>query len=163
MEFFFEEPSKDFQLREISRLAKIAVTSTKKYLQELAEENLVEKNKKKLYPSYKANETSRMFKIYKIQNIMLKLYKIELIDFLEDELHPRCIIIFGSMRKGEYTKKSDLDLFVQCKEKKIDLIKYEKIIKHKINIFFEEKINRLSKELLDNIVNGIKLSGHLKI
>jgi len=163
MELFFEEPARNFQLREVGRLSRIAVTSAKKYLHELEKEGMLKRNKETLYPSYSANETNRLFKVHKMQTMMLKIYASELIDFLEDTLHPTCIILFGSMRKGEYTKKSDIDLFVQAKEKQINLEKYEKKLKHKISLFFEENLAKLSKELKDNIINGIKLSGYTKL
>lgn len=163
MELFFEEPSRNFQIRGISRLTKIAVTSTKKYLGELKKENLILKDKNTLYPSYVANQSDKIFNVYKQQNIILKIYSSGLIDYLENILYPRCIILFGSARKGEYNKKSDIDIFVQSKDKKISLTKFERILKHKINLFFEEDINKLSKELFNNITNGIKLSGYLKL
>ncbi len=162
MELLFEEPSKNFQIREISRLTKIAVTSVKNYLKELQKNKLILKDKKTFYPSYIANQQNRLFKIYKQQFIILKLYSSGLIDYLEDILHPKSIILFGSMRKGEYNKKSDIDIFIQSNEKSINLIKFEKILKHKINLFFEDDINKISKELFNNIINGIKLSGYIK-
>lgn len=163
MELFFEEPSRNFQIRAISRLAKIAVTSVKNYLKELQEEGLVKKDKNTLYPSYIANQQNRLFKIYKQQFIIFKLYSSGLIDYLEENLHPKCIILFGSVRKGEYEKKSDIDIFLQVKETSSNITKFEKILKHKINLFLEEDINKLSDELFNNIINGIKLSGYLKL
>ena len=163
MELFFEEPSKNFQIRGISRLTKIAVTSVKNYLRELQKDELVKKDKKTLYPSYVANQQNRLFRIYKQQFIIFKLYSSGLIDYLEDRLHPRCIILFGSAGKGEYNQNSDIDIFVQTDEKSINLTKFEKILKHKISLFFEENINKLSNELFNNIINGIKLSGYLKL
>jgi len=163
IEVFFEEPSKNFQIREISRLSKIAVTSVKKYLDELLKEKLLTKDKKTLYPSYVANQENRIFKIYKQQLIVLRIYGSELIDFLNYELHPKCVILFGSMSKGEYDKNSDIDIFVQAEEKKINLTNFERKLKHDINIIFEDDINKLSNELFNNIINGIKLYGYLKL
>ena len=163
MKLFFEEPSKNFQIRGISRLTKIAVTSVKNYLRELQKDKLVKKDKKTLYPSYVANQQNRLFRIYKQQFIIFKLYSSGLVDYLEDRLHPKSIILFGSAGKGEYNKDSDIDIFMQTSEKSIDLTKFEKILKHKISLFFEENINELSNELFNNIINGIKLSGYLKL
>ena len=84
-------------------------------------------------------------------------------DYIENRYNPRCIILFGSFAKAEYDSKSDVDIFVQAKESKIDLTKFEKKIKHKINIFFEENIGNLSSNLLNNIINGVKLRGFLKV
>ena len=163
MELFFEKPSKNFQIRGISRLTKIAVTSVKNYLEELQKDKLVKKDKKTLYPSYVANQQNRLFRIYKQQFIIFKLYSSGLVDYLEDMLHPRCIILFGSAGRGEYNKDSDIDIFVQTSKKSINLIGFEKKLRHKISLFFEENINELSNELFNNIINGIKLSGYLKL
>lgn len=163
MEVFFEEPTKNFQLREISRLTNIAVTSVKKYLKELVDENLVRKSTETLYPSYLANETNRMFKVYKQQRMIFKIYLSGLVDYLEKTSLPTCIILFGSVRKGEYNKDSDIDIFIQSSKHKLELRKFEKQLNHKINILFEADLKDLSKELFNNIVNGIILYGYLKL
>ena len=162
MELFFDEPVKQFQLRGISRITGIAVTSVKNYLHELEKEKLIQKIKGNIYESYVANLDNRMFKVYKQQNMIIKIHATGLIDYLEDKLHPKTIILFGSVRKGEYTKTSDIDIFIQGKENTINLNKFEKSLKHTINLFFEESFNNLSDELFNNIINGIKLSGYLK-
>jgi len=162
MELFFEEPIKHFQIRGISRMTGIAVTSVKNYLHELEKGKLIQKIKGEIYDSYVANLDNRMFKLYKQQNMIIKIYAIGLIDYLEENLYPKTIILFGSVRKGEYTKTSDIDIFIQGKEKTINLDKFEKSLKHTINLFFEESLNNLSEELFNNIINGIKLSGYIK-
>ncbi len=163
MKIFFEEPSKNFQIREISRLSKIAVTSVKKYLNELLDESFIIKDKNTLYPSYVSNQQNTMFRVYKQFYVIIKIHESGLLESLTDIFHPRCIILFGSMAKGEYNKSSDIDLFVQSDEKKVNLIKFEKILKHNINIICEENINKLSQELSNNIINGIKIYGYLKL
>ena len=76
---------------------------------------------------------------------------------------PDAIILFGSAAKGEDLKESDIDLFVLAEEKKLDLQKYEKLLGRKINILAEESFSKLSKELRNNIINGIILYGYLKV
>lgn len=163
MKLFFEEPGRNFQLREISRLTKMAVTSVKRYLKELINERLVRQNTKTLYSSYLANETHKMYGVYKREVMMIQIYQAGLVDYLEKTTLPTCIILFGSVRKGEYTKNSDIDIFVQSSRQKIDLKKFESELKHKINIIFEADLRDLSDELFNNIVNGIVLNGYLKI
>lgn len=163
MKLFFEEPGRNFQLREISRLTNMAVTSVKRYLKELVNEKLVRQDTKTIYPSYLANETNKMYKIYKQQIMIINIYQTGLIDYLEKITLPTCIILFGSVRKGEYTKNSDIDLFIQSSEHKLELKRFEKKLKHNINIIFEADLRELSDELFNNIVNGIVLDGYLKI
>jgi predicted nucleotidyltransferase len=76
---------------------------------------------------------------------------------------PNVIILFGSASKGEDLQESDLDIFMECEETKLNLLKYEKIINRKINILFNPKFNNLSNELKNNIMNGIILKGYIKL
>ncbi len=163
MNFFFEEPARYFHIRELARLSKIAHTSVKNYLTELENEVLIKKVKTPIYDSFIANEENRIYKIYKQQYMIMQVYSSGLIDYIEENLHPKCIILFGSIRKGEYNAESDIDLFVQTSQKNVNLEKFEKILKHKISLFFEENLTKLSNELFNNVLNGIKLSGYLKV
>ncbi|MDO8517623.1 MAG: nucleotidyltransferase domain-containing protein [Nanoarchaeota archaeon] len=152
-----------FYLRQISRKAGIAVTSTKTYLDELLKEGLIIKINEGIYPSFKANRDNNLFKFYKKLNIVERIEVSGLIDYLSDSCLPNSIILFGSASKGEDIKNSDIDLFVQSKEKKLNLEKYEKLLNRKINLFFEPNFFRLNKELKNNILNGIKLKGYIEV
>lgn len=163
LELFFEEPNRNFHLRQVSRLTSIAVTSVKKYLNELLKDKLIMKDTKTIYPTYLANETNPLFKLYKKQFLVQKLFFSGLTDYLEQTVHPRCIILFGSMSKGEYTKASDIDLFIQSSEQELNLNNFEKKLKHKINTLFEPELSRLNKGLLNNILNGDVLSGQIRL
>ena len=48
-------------------------------------------------------------------------------------------------------------------KKSISLHKYEKILGHKIDLFVESNVHKLQENLFNNVVNGIKLYGSLKI
>lgn len=160
---FFENPSKYFYLREIGKLTKVPKTTVQRNLIELKKDNMVIKSKDKPYPRYVANTENFYYKYNKRNNIIKNLYKSGLIEYLIKELSPRTIILFGSCAKGEYNVKSDIDLYIESKENAIKTAKYEKILKHKINIFFAEEINTLNKELFNNIINGEKLYGFIKL
>ena len=71
--------------------------------------------------------------------------------------------MFGSCAKAAFTEKSDIDIFVEAKGSKLDIGLYEKKLNRKINLLFESNINNLSKELKNNIINGIILYGFVKI
>ena len=163
MELFFEEPSRYFQIREVSRLTGIAPTSVRNYLESLRKEGLLRKVKTNIYNSYSANQEERRYRIYKQTYMLLKIQESGLITFLEEAFHPRCIVLFGSMRKGDHNKESDIDIFVESEEKVVDLKKYERLLGHKIALFFESSLKKLSDELFNNIINGIKISGYIKL
>lgn len=151
MEFVFENPENDFTIREIEKETKLPRATISDYLIEM----------KKIGFS---NKYSLFFKTKKINYFIEKIVKSGLIDFLASELNPSCIILFGSIRKGESGKDSDIDLFVETSIKKeLILDRYEKALNHKISLFVENKISNLQENLFNNIINGIKLYGTLKI
>lgn len=160
---FFDFPTKNFQMREISRLTKIAQPSVIAHLKALLKEGLIIKEKKGIYPTLSANRDNNGFKTYKKFNLIVRMYEIGLIDYIYDSYLPDSIILFGSASKGEDIEKSDIDLFVQAKAKKLDLGKYEKLLNRKIALLFEENFAKLSNELKNNILNGILLKGYIKV
>ena len=168
LRIFFDNPSPKgigFQLREISRKVAVAPPSVKKYLNELVKEGLVIKIKHRIhgYPVYYANRDNEEFKFLKRMDIVIKIKESGLIDCLSENCMPDVIILFGSASKGEDLKESDIDLFVLSSKEKIDLSQFEKKLNRKINIFFSNSFDKLSKELKNNIVNGIILKGYLKV
>ena len=168
LEVFFDNPLPEgigFQLREISRKIKLAPKSVKLYLKELEKENLIIERKHRIhnYPVYYANRDNDYFKFLKRLNIIRRIKESGLLDYLDEKCMPEVIILFGSASRGEDVKDSDIDLFLQCKEKKMDLIKFEKELNRKINVFFEENFDKLSKELKQNVINGYKLNGFLRV
>lgn len=162
LELFFNYPTEMFQLRGICRLTKLGMPSVKLHIDRLEKEGFVEKRKGTVYASYIATKNER-FRLYKRNDIILRIYESGLLNFLENEFTPDAIILFGSASRGEDIENSDLDLFIIAKERNIDLKKYERKFNRKINILFENSVKDLPKELLNNIINGVVLYGYLKV
>ena len=160
---FFDFPRKNFQMREISRRVNLAQPSVINHLKFLAKEEFILKEKKGIYPSFSANRDDFMFRVYRKSNIFIRLYQTGLLDYIYDSCFPRAIILFGSASKGEDTEESDLDIFVQSKEKKLDMKKFEKMLNRKISLLFEDDFSKLGNELKNNILNGIILKGYIKV
>ena len=166
LEIFFDNPVPEgigFQLREISRKIKLAPKSVKLYLEELEKESLIIKKKHRIhnYPVYYANRDDSYFKFLKRLNMLRRIKESGLLDYLDEKCMPDAIILFGSASRGEDIKGSDIDLYMQCDEKKLDLSRYEKELGRKINLFFEKNFDRLSEELKNNIINGDRLKGDI--
>ena len=104
-----------------------------------------------------------MFKLYKRNDLILNIHQNGLLDYIYDSCLPAVIILFGSASKGEDIEESDIDIFIQSQKKKLALGKYEKILNRKISLFFEEKFNKLSKELKNNLLNGLIVKGYIKV
>lgn len=164
LKVFLDSPLHGFQLREISRLAKIAPTSVKKYLEEFQKKDIIRKSIKKNYTfyMYKANRENEEFIFLKKVSTLIELNYSGLIEYLWENLSPEAIILYGSYVRGEAIDDSDIDLFIIGNEKKLELKKYEKLIGKKIHLMFKKRFNLLNKELKNNLINGIILKGYLE-
>jgi len=163
LKVFLFNPTESFRLRELSRITKISPPSVINYLKELEKKGLIGSYVKRDIPFYKAERDNEDFKQYKRIAVQYELHKSGLIEHLWQKLSPDVIILFGSFSLGEDIENSDIDLFVQCPEKKLDLKEFGKKLGREINIFYEDNFSRLSKELKNNIINGIVLKGYLKV
>ncbi len=166
LEIFYREPTKTHHLMNISKDTKIAHTSIKKNLKELTKQSiineLIEKKGSRKFPYYEANLENTEFKRLKMLYNLSLIFESGIIEFIDDELAPKTIILFGSFRRGEDTEDSDIDLFIECKREIFDLSLYEKKIGRKIELHFNEDFASYSKELKNNILNGIVLIGFLE-
>lgn len=160
MDFFFNYPNQVITVRQLAAKINVSKSTLQRELQNLAREKLIQKISKR---GYKANETNFWYTFYKKNSLIHHIYDSGLVDFLEDEFHPAIILLFGSGAKGEYFYKSDIDLFLLASEKDVNVVKYEKKLKRKITLLFKENYTHLSSELFNNIINGYKLSGYLKL
>ncbi|MEK6846521.1 MAG: nucleotidyltransferase domain-containing protein [Nanoarchaeota archaeon] len=162
-ELFFNFPQKEFHIRELARTAKIPKSTLQREIQDLLNTGLVIKKKRTPYPVYVSDETNFWYKFRKRESLIEKIYYSGLIEYLDNSLHPKVIILFGSGAKGEYVQKSDIDLFVLSSEKQVDVVRYEKKLKRKVNLLIKEDYIQLSPELFNNIINGYKLKGYIKL
>jgi len=155
-ELFYEHPGRKFTIREISKLTGVPRATAHKQLLKLKGSKLIGKNN--------MSDDNLLFKIKKINYFTEKLVYSGLIEELVEKLNPSCIILFGSIRKGDSAKESDIDLFVESSVKKnVELNKFERKLGHKVQLLVESDIKKLPKNLLSNVVNGIKIYGSFKI
>ena len=163
LELFVEFPTKDFSLRGLARESRLSHATILNHINDLQKLSLIKKKEATLYPTYFANTESQKYKFYKKNWFVFKINESGLIDYVQKEALPSSIILFGSGGKATFTEMSDIDIFVEASGAKLDLAKYEKKLNRKINLLFEQNINNLSKELRNNIINGVILYGFIKI
>lgn len=169
MNIFFENPTNRFQLRELARISKISTTGVKSALLKLLDADLVIKANEKSYEFYEANKNDTNYKISKKFFNVKTLHDIGLVGYLEKELHPEAIFLFGSSARGEDVERSDIDVFVFTSAKKdINLSMFNKQLKREIKLLLMdknefEKAKQKNPELINNITNGINLRGFLEV
>lgn len=156
LELFYEYPNQKFTLREIEKKTKVPRATAQAYIQELKKRDLVTKDN--------TASNSRLFKTKKTNFYIEKIVSSGILEEIIGKLNPSCIILFGSIRKGESIAESDIDIFVESPVKNlISTTIFEKKLKHKVQLLVEEDIHKLQPNLFNNVVNGIKLYGSIKI
>ena len=168
--YFIEDPNGWFHIREIAKLAGLSPTTATSYLEDFRKRGILLRKKERNNVLYKANSESYNYKDLKLYYNIKKFRDSGLINFLNEEFnYPKAIILFGSFRKAENTKESDVDLFILSPIKKeASLENFEKKLKHKIQLFVYSReefdnLKKKNKELLNNILNGISLDGFLEV
>ena len=156
LEVFYEHPAQRFTVRGLAKKTKLPKSTVQNYLADLKKKNFISLNNRTL--------DNELFRIRKINYYIEKISKSGLISYLKKELNPSAIILFGSFRKGESIAESDIDLFIETTSKKtLDLSKFERRLRHSIQLFQEKDIHNLPDRLFNNIINGIVLHGFVKV
>lgn len=165
---FFEEPSRSFSIRELARILKINHTTIRQHLNKLVQKELLTNKKQGIYSFYKLliNKKTLNLKLY--YNLE-KIRKSKIIEKLEKEYDFPIIILFGSYFNAKDTTSSDVDLcLISNIKKETKLDKYEKKLNRKISIHSLtksqlENMKKTNPEFINNICNGIVLSGELEV
>jgi len=168
MSEFFEDPDKEFYIRELSRILKINHTTIRQYLNKLVMEELLTLKKNRIYSAYKVIISRKYLNLKLFYNIE-KIRKSKIIESIQESYDFPVIILFGSYAKATDTKNSDIDICIISEIKKeFDTKKYKKLLNKEVEIhhFTKANINTMIKknpEFINSLCNGIVLSGELEI
>ena len=161
IELLFVFPTKSFHIREMARILKISPPAVSKAVKQLEKENLLTKEKEIMH-KIKANLSNENFKNMKRVYNLKSIYSSGLYFYLKETFPLNTIILFGSYSKGEDTERSDIDIVIDGKERKIQTEDFEKVLNRRINLEFVN-FNALTKELRNSIINGIVLQGYISL
>ncbi|MBI2008255.1 nucleotidyltransferase domain-containing protein [Candidatus Amesbacteria bacterium] len=160
LEIFFENPSREFHLRGLSRLLKFSMPTIISTTDILAKEKLIIKIRSKVLTKVKANrENINFIRLKRLHNLE-KIYASGIVDYLSNAYnYPKLIILFGSFSRGDDIETSDIDIaIITNKRLSLDFKKYAEILKKNINIH-EIDLSKISDEFKANLKNGIVLEG----
>jgi len=165
---FFEEPGRKFSIRELSRNLKINHTTVRQHLNKLAKEQFLSYKKEGLYSFYQIILSKKTLNLKLYYNLE-KIRNSNIIEDLEKAYDLPVIVVFGSYASAMDDKASDIDIcLISNIEKDLSMDKYEKILNRKISLHkFSKnswnKAKKLNPNLINNICNGIVLSGELEV
>ncbi len=156
--------------RTIARALKKSPTAITSSLKLLEKENLI-KIKRSDTMNLLAIEFNRdnekAIKLKRVENLKI-IYESNFDKYLHDSFPGSTIILFGSYSRGEdistYEHKSDIDIaIIGAGKKQVILESIEKILEKKIIINFYSSFKDIHKNLKDNLLNGIVLSGSVDL
>ncbi|MFH0836965.1 MAG: nucleotidyltransferase domain-containing protein [Candidatus Aenigmatarchaeota archaeon] len=169
LRLFFEEPAREFHLRELSRITKKNPVTVKTHLKSFVKTSVIKRKKERNLELYSANTENLYYKEYKRIYNKAKLFESGLIDFLKEEFSLPVIIIFGSYEKGEDNQNSDIDIFILTEvKKKLDIDDYEKKLNRSIQFHIMNKkefetIKKKNPDLINNVINGSVIYGFFEV
>src|SRR3989338_5217170 len=152
LQHFFENPTKEFGVREIARLIRITPATASTKLQQLKKEHILASRKERQLVLYKADLESDSYRDLKTFTTIRLLKTIGVIDHINKFYLKPTIVLFGSASKGLDTHTSDIDIVVVSEKKDVlsDLKIYEKKLKRKIELFPVRTLKDLKNEHLIN-------------
>ncbi len=166
---FFQEPNRRIHLRQLSKILMVSPATAKKRTDYLVKKNLILRNAERNLVLFQANVDDPVFKELKKTYSVLKIIDSGLIEFLNKEFAYPAMVLFGSVGKGEDSKNSDIDLFILSETKKsTNLEAFEKKLNRRIQLISMgenefRNTKRQNPNLVNNILNGVKISGFIKV
>ncbi len=164
-EYFFVNPTAQLRVREIERTLKLPLPSVIRYCKELEKESILTTIKTGNVNFYTVNRGNEKYLLEKKLHNIKNIYESGLIEYLRQELSNPSIVLFGSFLRGEDTEEGDIDLYIETpSKKKVNVEKFEKILKRRIQIFQHKNLNEMSNvHLANNIINGFLLNGFMEV
>lgn len=148
-------------VREYAKLRKVSPPTASTMLSALHREGLLRKEKERTYLFFSANDRSQLFLQLSHAYFTQHFERVGLTKQLERELINPLIIMFGSFAKAEINENSDIDIAIfSPSDRDISVKKHEEQLGRSIQVFmFRNKEAVKNKDLLNNILNGVIISG----
>jgi len=166
MRLFFDEPSREFGVREAAKLLDVAPATASKDLAELAENGFLKVREDRRMILYSANIDSDNYRDLKVFYTIRMLKEKGFIDAINRFYNKPSIILFGNCAQGTDKELSDLGIVVLAD--KVDIFpekdSFEKTFGRKIQLLAVHNIPELkNSDLIDSVVNGKILQGHIEV
>lgn len=176
--FLYKYPYDEFSLQEIASACSISKSTAFRTISELQTRGAVVLTTIANLWRIKLNIENPQVVRERIIANFAAVYRSGIVEYIISKWGPpRAIILFGSVRKGEDTRNSDIDIAVEISEKKdvetvsLDkfndegaraLKEFEKLMDRKFQLLFFNREN-VDLNVFNNIANGIVLSGFLEV
>ena len=157
---FFEDTLKRWHFEDIVKASGMSRERVNHYLKELLKEKFIARTKPKgKMPYYIANRDLEKFRAEK------RFYGLGLLKEMFEHLNSlggvKTAILFGSFSRGDFSRSSDIDLFIYGDAGEFDKARFELKIKREIQLFSYNNVDQMKIELdpklIPNIFKGFNI------
>ncbi len=164
---FFNESLRKWHFEDVVRESRLSRERVNYFLRQLVNQRMISKTKpRRKMPYYTANIESEKFRFEKRIHGLEMLEKAGLFEHLASLKQIKTAIVFGSFARGDWSKSSDIDLFVYGATDEFEKGRFELKLKRDIQLFGYTDAQKMKKELdqqlIPNIINGFNVKGSLE-
>jgi predicted nucleotidyltransferase len=164
---FFEDTLKRWHFEGIVKASGMSRERVNHYLKKLLKEGFITRIKPKgKMPYYAANRESEKFRSEKRFYGLDMLQESGLFEHINSIKGVKTAILFGSFSRGDFSKSSDIDLFIYGDSSQFDKAKFELKTKREVQLFDYDSITDIKRELdpklIPNILKGFNIKGNLE-
>jgi len=163
---FFNETLKRWHFEEIIKESRMSRERANYFLRELLKEDFIKRIKPRgKMPYYLANRDSIKFRNKKRLYGLSIIEKSGLFEHLSRIKNIKTAILFGSYSRGDWSKSSDIDIFIYGDDKDFKEAEFERRLKREIQVFSykdAKKIKKLDPKVIPNIIKGFYIKESLE-
>jgi len=166
LRFLFMKPDRSFNARGLAMALEVSHPAISKALPLLEKQGYItiQKDKESKRLSIKLDRDNPLVMGLKRSENLKLIYESGLAQFLYESFPGATIILFGSYSLGEDAASSDIDIaIIGAKEKKLELEEFSKFIEKAVALHYFLSFKDISKNLRNNILNGIVLKGAVEL
>lgn len=158
---FFENPELEISVRELSRRTDISPAWISRNIDVISDKEFLKVRENKT--SNKISSGEKFEELKEVYNLGA-IKESGVVKYLEEELRPDALILFGSYERGEDRKGSDIDIAViNGREKNLDLGEFEKKLDRDIELQFIQEPRESDENFRNSLANGKTLSGFAEL
>ncbi|MFH0752552.1 MAG: nucleotidyltransferase domain-containing protein [archaeon] len=162
-ELFFNETLKRWHFKDIINISKMSRERVNYFIKKLLKEKYIKRIKPKgKMPYYIADRESLKFRSEKRLYGLALLEQTGLFEHIISIKDIKTAILFGSFARGDWSKSSDIDIFIYGNDKEFNKGKFESETKRDIQLFSYQDKKRLKKELDPNLLPNIAKGFNIK-
>ncbi|MEW6721930.1 MAG: nucleotidyltransferase domain-containing protein [Candidatus Micrarchaeota archaeon] len=170
MRHFFKYPTTEFTLSEVASFTGLSKSTVSRIISNLNEAGFVTIVDLGVVYRLIANSQSAIYNKEKAANNLSIIIRSNITEFLVERFkNPKCIVLFGSYRRGEDSKDSDIDIAVELSDDiETEQFAFEEFKDMEAELgrrFVILAFNRknIDDNLFINLANGVVLYGLLEV